>query len=602
MRSSFALLPALIWHIVGMICYINWNDLWYNPPIHYTDYATHYASVESIQHFMADGQLWGYSPFFHAGFPDGTLFDVDNKAIEVASWLIHRLGLSLPHAFNAVIVMLIAIAPLMVYLASRILGLAPATAGLAQLIALMLWYGDPTVRWMWQGGTLAFASAALGSLVAASGFWRWASRGDGAWWGGALWFLLGALLFWLHPWAFFVLVAPLAIGTLVAWRRWSWRERLVPLLWSGWVLVLNWPWLSLVLRFMATKTSSEQFLQGGLPSLLDDLHAGYTGLRLIVLGLAALGLWRWRRAGEGRWQPIAAGIIAGLLLAYVGVYMGLSDAQPYRFVMPALFWAALPAAGFVGDVWKRSPRNAAICALALSLAAAWPLYQARPRWRQQPDGTPVDYLSGPQPAEQAVCAALRDLDLQSGRVLINDWRLGAWLPACSGAQVVGGPFLWVFTTYGYTNAGLDDMFGQPIRQLDREQMVALLLRYNVRWMVINTSLPTQYYTLATWQHDHPGLLVPRSTHGVFRIYEVAQPESWFFAGTGQVTADYNRLEVRRASAGGLVLKYHWIDTLRAEPALPIRPIMIAPDPVPFIAVDNGQVTDFAIVQDYSLHQ
>ena len=69
MRWLLYLLPALIWHSVGMMCYINWYDLWYNPPIHYTDYASHYASVVSAQHFLAGGQLWGYSPFFHAGTP-----------------------------------------------------------------------------------------------------------------------------------------------------------------------------------------------------------------------------------------------------------------------------------------------------------------------------------------------------------------------------------------------------------------------------------------------------------------------------------------------------------------------------------------------------
>src|SRR5262245_4494314 len=126
MHSLFALLPALIWHIVGMICYIHCNDLWYYSLLHYTVYPIHYISTVAVQQFLAGGHLWGYNPFFHAGFPEGTLFDADNKTIELATLSLHYVGLSLPHAYNVVIVTLIAIAPLMVYLASRILGLAPA--------------------------------------------------------------------------------------------------------------------------------------------------------------------------------------------------------------------------------------------------------------------------------------------------------------------------------------------------------------------------------------------------------------------------------------------------------------------------------------------
>jgi hypothetical protein len=104
--------------------------------------------------------------------------------------------------------------------------------------------------------------------------------------------------------------------------------------------------------------------------------------------------------------------------------------------------------------------------------------------------------------------------------------------------------------------------------------------------------------LEDWQRDHPGLLIPRSTYGVFTIYDVRQPASWFITGDGAVAATYNRLEVTNASAGSLVLKYHWVDTLRTEPVLPLRPVYLGQDPVPFIAVDNGQVTNFVIVHDY----
>ncbi len=598
LNSTVTLLPSINWHMLGLALFVSWNDVLHNPPIHYTDYAFHYAEVVAARHFLEANQLWGYDPFFHAGFPGGTLFNADNKGIELASWALARLGIPLPQAFDMLVLSLIALAPFCVYLAARILKLSPRAAGLAQLMALALWYGDPTVRWMWQGGTFAFAAAALGSLAVAAAFWHWAGQRERTTGSQILWFGLGPLLFWLHPWTFFTLVVPLGTGTALSWSRWTWRARLVVLLWVVWVLLLNWPWLSLILRFMDTKTSSAQFLQGGLSQLLADLQAPHTALRLAVLGLAVVGLWAWRRNSQSWWLPASANLVALLMLAYVSVYLGGAELQPYRFVMPALMLGTLPAADGVVRIGERAPRHALLLLAAFGLIAALPLYRGRPQGRLQADGTPAEYLSGPRPAEQAVCHTLQRLDLQSGRVLTNDWRLGAYLPVCSSAQVIGGPFLWVFTIYGYANASLDDLFSRPIASLSLADMKSLLAQYNVRWVVINTSVAPKAYTLAEWQRDHPGLLTALVTHDIFEVHTVQQPASWFFQGTGQVMATYNRLEVRNASLDGLLLKYHWLDSLRAEPLLPLRPVYVGQDPVPFIAVDNGSVSDFVIVQHY----
>ncbi len=606
MASStfYCLLPSIVWHALGLALFVNWNDVFHNPPIHFTDYATHYAGVVAANHFLSNGQLWGYDPFFHAGFPGGTLFDVDNKAVEVASWTLYRLGIPLPHAFNTVVLSIMALAPFSVYLAARTMGLAPRVAGLAQLTALAVWYGDPTVRWMWQGGVISFAAAALGSLAVAAAFGRWAEQRGKTTESQLLWFGLGPLLFWLHPWAFFMLAVPIGGYLLTSWPRWTWRARLTVLVWVGWVLLLNWPWLSVLLRFLNTKTPSNHYLQGGLPQLLNDVRTPHVAFfRLAVLGLAAGGLWIGWRDRQPRWLPVSISVVAWLALAYAGVYVGGGDLQPYRFVLPALALAALPAAELIARVGGQSPRRVLVLLAVLGLAAGLALYRGRPQHRLLSDGTPGDYLSGPQPAEKMVCKTLSQLDLQSGRVLTNDTRLGALLPACSGAQVIGGPFFQVWTIYGYVNATLGDdhvdrVLDRPINQLSPAELAAIFEQYNVRWVVANALIAPEGYTLANWGRDHPGLLEPLAVYGPFVVYAVQQPASWFFQGTGQVMAKYNRIEVRDASPGGILLKYHWIESLRSEPRLPLRPVYVGHDPVPFIAVDNGDLTDFAIVQHY----
>jgi hypothetical protein len=591
------LLPSIIGHTLGLALFINWDDFWANPPIHYTDYALHYIAAEAVNHFLSEGQLWGYSPFFHAGFAEGTVFDSDNKAIEVVTWLLHLMGLSIPHAFNIVIVFLLAVAPFSVWLGTRLARIPPMTAGLAQMLALVLWYGDATINWAWRGGAIAFTATAFASFIVIAAFGEWLAREELARLEAFVWFALGPLLFWLHPWAFFVLAPPMMALWLTR-PRWNWLSWFVPILWSGWVIALNWPWLSTLLRFLSTKTPSADFLQGGLQQFLDDVATPYGWLRLIILGMAAWGIWCWRKAGHRQWLAWAVSLGIWIMLAYAGRYLGLGDFQPYRFITPALVAAVVPAAAALAEATPHARSRSAIGFAVVALASLWPLYRAWPRHYLQPDGTPNDYLSGPQPAEHAICTALSSLDLTQGRVLTNDWRLGAYLPECSGAQVIGGPFIWVWTTYGYSNAGVWDFLRHPVQEFDEARMIAALNQYNVHWVVINQAQAPKVYTWDQWRLDHPDFFTPLETHGAFALFAVAHPGSWFARGSGTVRADYNCLEVSEASPGGLVLKYHWLNTLVASRALSLRPVYLGDDPEPFIAIENGTITSFVIQQTY----
>jgi hypothetical protein len=66
--------------------------------------------------------------------------------------------------------------------------------------------------------------------------------------------------------------------------------------------------------------------------------------------------------------------------------------------------------------------------------------------------------------------------------------------------------------------------------------------------------------------------------------KVNQPLTWFLTGAGNVTAGYNRLELSELQGDEVILKYHWVDGLRAEPSVRMEPIQIADDPIPFIKI------------------
>ena len=71
LRSLAYLLPALIWHGAGITWFVNWSDVWHNPPIHYTDYAFNYAELELLiglvngndEHVLRFDQWLGFKEF-----------------------------------------------------------------------------------------------------------------------------------------------------------------------------------------------------------------------------------------------------------------------------------------------------------------------------------------------------------------------------------------------------------------------------------------------------------------------------------------------------------------------------------------------------------
>ncbi|MGH2538180.1 MAG: hypothetical protein ACRDHL_12355, partial [Candidatus Promineifilaceae bacterium] len=320
---------AALLHALAIALYLDLGQVFANPPVGGTDYATHWAEVWSVSHFLDQGHLWGYDPYLLAGQPEGTLFDIDNKLVEVTSWALSKSGLSLPLSYNLTLLAILAAGPLALYPAGRLFGLGRAPALLSQMAGLALWWLDPTLRWVWQGSTLCFSVAVYAApLVVAAGTRLVAGRGAArprlAIW--LLWFGLGGLLLWLHAASALLLALPLlALAWIAIWPRPGRSLRPAGLaaliLWPPIVLALSAPWLATAIRFAGTKTTSAQFLQGGLPALAADLlgvgrvdgaeNVRLLGLRWTVLAVGGLGLWLLSRR-DRRWPPVAVGAWTGL--------------------------------------------------------------------------------------------------------------------------------------------------------------------------------------------------------------------------------------------------------------------------------------------------
>lgn len=614
LRSRQLLLILLSLHLAGILYYLPPSETFGNPPIARTDYTTHFYQAATVNHFLREaGRPWGYDPHHLAGYPVGTVFDVNNKGLEVATWLLSSF-VDVSLAFNLAVLILFAAFPLAIYFAGGLLGLAPWARSLAIGLALIVWYTDPTVHWAWAGGTFSFAAASGLAVVTLAAFIRYANTPT---WHAFVALAVSAPVTVLaSPQVAVALALPALIGYALSARRLSLRQHLSLVAIAGLVVAVNAFWLWPFLQFINIKVNATQFLQADVGTLIGDLLGTARvdgsppcrcGLRWLMLGLTG-HLWLSQPQKRGYVAILASGAISLFALAYLGSYWRpLANLQPYRFVIPASLMLILPAADGLIHLAADPPplrwRTA-----AAGLAAVFLITQtAQGAWYYRPDlshvGQPGQLddgrLGGPPTAYRTVMDWINANTAPDGRLLINDWRLGALVPYYTDREVIGGPFLWVWIKYGYANAGIWDAFGRDLDSYTEAELRQTLHNYNIQWVITNIAFERDFYTLDDVARRWPRLLRPADEVAGFQIYRLPWSANSFLVGRGTVSAGYNRINVADASPSGVVLKYHWLPTLCSEPPLPLAPHPIPGAPVEFIHVDNGTTRNFVIYNAYS---
>jgi hypothetical protein len=360
------------------------------------------------------------------------------------------------------------------------------------------------------------------------------------------------------------------------------------------VVAVNLPWIIPSARIAGERARSDFFLRGGLDALAVDVLGigfidgtsppGHLGLRWLVLAVGGVGLWTLGRGRSELWS-VAAGAWLGLALAYGAVHLpGGGNLQPYRYIQQAALWSTIglmPAIRPLAARWRAGPawQSGAIVVGSL-LAVAWisgGLWLFRPAVA----GGPERVWRGPPDESQAICDVLAT-DLMSGsRVVVDDWRLAAILPACSSVAVLGGHFLWFPMDYGYATATIWEYLETPYASYDPVTFRSVLETYDARWLLTRRWNHPDWYTLSNWLNDHPGQAEPVRSWDHFDLWRVD-----IDAPATVVSADYESIRIQEAPAGDeIILPYHWLDSLAAAPdSVALEPVVVGADPVPFIGV------------------
>ena len=303
------------------------------------DWGLHFHHVGSMEQFWRqDKRLWGYNPYFMAGYPSNTIQDLSIKIFEFSALLLSSLVFTPLQWFKLLAFLSAAAVPWLMYFAARNIfaQLEPNTiAPVAALLGAAYWWNS-LPREMFFYGMVGFPAASYLTVLGVSIFYRMAAL-PGAWSPAHFaWVLFALAIPALHVQSALIFLPP-ALALLI-YRPILCSGKL--LLWCAGAAVLsllaNWIWLAPAASHLGDDVSAsivEQlplFVSSDPLTLLRDYLEGKNywsfrplfwekGLRLALLALGSLGVWQLMR---GPRTDVGVMLLSALTALFIFSYFG----------------------------------------------------------------------------------------------------------------------------------------------------------------------------------------------------------------------------------------------------------------------------------------
>ncbi len=617
-RQSLARVPfvsAVVLHAALLLYFAPPRVLFSRDPIMMVDYALHAYQVDrALQAYHGWHELWGYDPLSLAGQPSGVAEDLTSKGTELFVIGLRGLGMDAGVAFNLFIALSLALVPFAGYAAARAFRLSKAAAGVTALLWVLLWYFDSFMHWSWWIGMITWCFVAYGSVLFVGLFQRALEPSSKRVHFLPL-ILLAPVLAIVHPFAALTLLVPCGVIYYRGFRKLP-RDK------HGLVVVAALAaaataliWIRPFLHFKHYVDTADTFFNARAEYLLTDYfdllrNSDHTGapvrtiVRFLCFAAGGVCLVRWWRRGDERVYGLGSLIVWCVVLAYLAGYTSAGrQTQPYRQIAPAMLAAAIPAGELLADLLAPASIRAleSRAKVLLSLAALLIL----PRFGRNvlfffpdvlPDTTasPI-VMNEPKPFTARLAPGsnesrtLRDWLVahhgDRGRIVVQPWVLGEYLAATTRLPILGGleqRNVWQADAHLFRRAKDGNLPGDALREYFET--------YAVGYVVLaGKHGPLDYRT---------DLLEPVEVVADHRVYRTRIQPSYFLAGTGHIAAQsLNSVKVEAASGDSVVIRFHWLETLRCRPDCKIERFPIEGDRVGFIKVPTPPPS-FEIYNEY----
>jgi hypothetical protein len=620
-----ALLLTFILSAVLTTVFFDPKDIISNDPAYSEDYAMHFSQCLSTKRFLSShSKLWGYDPFFLAGYPRGTLVNADNKAWEILFCIVSPV-IGPGRAFKLYILLFLLLYPFLTYLAARNFALSRETGLIASFLAILFFHLSLAIDFV-SWGMVSYVFVCFFSLYVFSLMYKLCEE-----------FTLrryvalavcSSLLLMMHILSPLPILIPVLLIYLLSIKRLKPLHHLliftIPLI----TILLNSFWLVTLNEFFGDKTTRpenyEFVLQiknifeplkvylmqhRSIPHKAPVLDNTFIDTILLVSGCYGLCVW-YRKKCFHLVCAHAAGVFVIFIIAYYGSHVPFfAQFQPERFTICVSLLLIIPASIairevvpflYVGRHWPSILFTICLCFVLLYGPVIRPFgmfFKHRP------------YRINCHVPEKIteLLQFIKTHTTREGRILIED---SIYTPEDPLPQFYGGRFPALFPDFvtreylcgprprypvkhSFASFTRGELFEKDINLYTLSELKYMLKLFNVKWIVCWYDKSKNFFD------RFPEYIHRLEVIDKFTIYEVNRKASYFLKGSGTVTADYNSLKLDNVIAedGEIILSYHWMQKLTTVPSVKIERIFIAADPIGFIKISSPP-TALMVINSY----
>ena len=565
-----------------------------------------YYGLTAHSYLNQSGTTAGYDPTFMAGYAKCIYFPQSSTILELVMTFV---GGPPDVVYKLFLLFTAGVAPWLMMLAAWLwrIGRAGTTLTIA-LFVVYVWTDWP-FGYIGYGMLAYFLGIPLG-LVASGVFARFCESGRFHWWLLAAGLMVFSVL--VHATVAMIVVPSAAAayftvafrardrGGWGSWREARWRHVgvwIIPIL----VLLINafW-WLPGIWLTAVQGPSGFVFAhKEGVMRRLRQIFDNEPVILRVLVVLALPGALAFGRRGGAAWATLGMFSAAGFGWGYLaGGSRSLDFLQPGRQTYAFYTGLCLLAGG--GLEWLLAMLRARsrfrldrLGGVVLVAVGVWIFTPSVSDTARKYILSRIPFLSSrPSPRLIWVVGHVKKLVRPGERLLYEEVGLEArgvrdpyqsgrfsgllaW--KCPEIEILGGPYLHAALNTNFTQFGEGKLFGNP--RWGRDWFVRYARIYRPSAIVCWSPRSRAFCD------DTPELVEVVGDDGTLLVGRIKGFEGAAVSGTAEVDARPGRLTVLRATGGvdgSVVLRYHSVPCLRADPAVDWEPVFLEGDPVPFI--------------------
>jgi len=613
MRKYILLFSILIiFHTLSTFISFPIHRLDLEKPLLHNDYAFHFFQTKQTLDFLRiSKRVWGYDPYFMAGYPTVAVNMLNNLGAAFAAGIL-SFFMPLPIAIKVFIIMMLIIFPIIYFFTCRNFSFDVPQSLLACAILIFLLHFFWCYRLLVSAGLYNFVFCTFVALFTCSCFVRYLAKKEKR---VLVYYILsGWFSLTLHPLSGVILLTFLVFYLIFNYKKIFSIEFRHLLLASCFMVAANLYWIIPMIRFSKYYLSTHRYDRAtGLFDFFEKIGNYKNIIFNFFLGCSLFGPFFIKKEDKNRTLifPLWIILLFMLFITYCKtepIKSLFAHIQPGRYIfVSAILIPILIAQLFSSLLFFKNYTHRLkwiilfFCLILLFHFFICSCYCVRlmgdkhrlakkilclplNKYKIVANDVMGNYSEG-------LVKKILGLTNLSGRILIEDncygeayssSRILGMLQILTSREFIGGPFFEVKIIHSFSTFGDGEIFSKHIEDINIKRFMQYMELYNIKWIFTHFENSKNYF------RSYPEYFQYIDAYKNMDIFLVNRESSYFIEGSGNICASLDRIRITNASRGNIIIKYHYLETLKSRPKVSLKEVKMLDDPIGFISINNNR--------------